>query len=148
MRTIALTLIFMGFLAHYSQAQKVKIKDDIATVDGVEFIQWKRDISSNAVSIYPLSSDDEIIFMRWMSYNTSANNDPKTRVSWVEIKFLNENLVCEIDSRGQKGLVKFLLENKLIVDGKLDAEAADKVVKKYGSNFSANRPASVIIINN
>jgi len=148
MKSYTLLLLFIGFFAYQSTAQKVKIKNEIATVDGVEYVKWKRDIASNAVSVYELNSDDEIIFMRWMSYNTSPSNDPKTRVSWVEIKFLNENLVCEINSRGQKGLVKFLLENKLIVDGKLDAEAAEKVVQKYGTNFSASRPDSVIIINN
>lgn len=148
MKTYTLLLLFLGFFAHQSLAQKVKIKNEVATVDGVEYVRWKRDIASNSVSVYELNSDDEIIFMRWMSYNTSPSNDPKTRVSWVEIKFLSEDIKCEINSRGQKGLVKFMLENNLIVDGKLNVEAAKKVVQKYGNNFSDNRPDSVIIINN
>jgi hypothetical protein len=131
-----------------AQKQKVKIKNEIATVDGVDYVQWKRDFASNSASVYALGSGDELIFIRWLDYNTSAQNDPATRVSWVELKFLKQNISCEINSRGQKALVQFLLENDLIVNGQLNEEAAQLVVQKFGSNFSANRPDSVIIINN
>ncbi|GAB5418063.1 MAG: hypothetical protein Crog4KO_31430 [Crocinitomicaceae bacterium] len=150
MKTHILLMLFLGLFAHQATAQKtkVKIKNEIATVDGSDYVQWKRLVGSNAVSVHEIGSGDEVIFLRWMSYNTSSDNDPSTRVNWVEIKFLEQELTCEITSRGNKGLVKFFVENNLFVNGELDAEAAALVVKKFGNNFSANRPESVIIINN
>lgn len=146
---IQLLLLFaFGLFAHSSIAQKVKIKNEIATVDGEEYVKWKRITGANAASVYEIVSGNEVIFVRWLDYNTSANNDPSTRVSWVEIKFLDLNLTCEVDSRGQKGLVRFFMENNLFVNGELNKEAAQKMVRKYGTNFSENRPESVIIINN
>ncbi|MDB3907349.1 hypothetical protein N9355_07740 [Crocinitomicaceae bacterium] len=150
MKTYALLLLFLGFFVNESLAQKEKIKinNEIATVDGVDFVQMKRDYVANAISIHELGSGEEVIFMRFLEYNTSTNNDPSTKVSWVELNFLNQNQICEINTRGQKGLVRFLKENNLIVNGELNTEAITKVIRKYGTNFSDNRPDSVIIINN
>ncbi len=150
MKTYGLLLLFLGVFAHQSMAQKekIKIKNEIVTVDGYDYVQWKRDITGNAVSVYELGSGEEIIFFRWLSYNTSSDNDPAKKVSWIEVKFLDESLICEISSMGQRGLIRFMRDNNLIVNGELNAEAAEKVVQKYGTNFSDNRPNSVIIINN
>jgi len=149
MKTPILLALFLGCFALHATAQKdkIKIKNEMVTINGTDYVEWKRDLASNAVSVHELNSGEEVIFMRWMSYNTSASNDPSTRVSWVEIKFLESGTVCEIENRGQKGLVRFLVDNNLIVNGSLDEEAAQRVVNKYGNNFSANRPESVIIIN-
>lgn len=153
MKTGLFLLIFLGFFAHQSMAQKtkIKIKDDIASVDGTDYIQMKKVSGVNAVSVYEMGSEDEIIFVRWMSYNDPSevsNANPKGAVRWVELKFLNLDLICEVDSRGKKGLIKLFLENNLFVNGSLDQDAVSKLVEKYGSTFSENRPASVIIINN
>lgn len=150
MKTYALLLLFLGFFVNESIAQKekIKIKNEIATVDGVDFVQMKRDFTENAISVHELGSGEEIIFIRFLEYNTSADNDPSTKVSWVELNFLNQNQVCEINNRGQKGLVRFLLDNNLIVNGELNTEVITKVIRKYGTTYSDNRPDSVLIINN
>jgi len=141
-------LLVFGLLAQESIAQKVKIKNEIASVEGEEYVRIKRAKGANAASIYEIGSGEEVIFARWLNYNTATNNNPQTRVNWIELKFLNLDISCEIDNRGYKGLVRFLKDNGVFVNGVLDEEAARKVVQKYGNNFSANRPESVIIINN
>lgn len=127
-----------------AQNQKIKIKNDYVTVDESQYVKWQRDLVSNSVSVYTLGSDEEIIFFRWRSYNTSKVSDSSTRGNWVEVKFVNENLVYEINNRGQKGLVRFLLDNNLFENGGLNVDATKKIVQKFGNEFSENRPQSVI----
>ena len=68
MKTYALLLLFLGFFVNESLAQKEKIKinNEIATVDGVDFVQVKRDYAANAISIHELGSGEEVIFMRFL----------------------------------------------------------------------------------
>jgi hypothetical protein len=153
MKASIVLLFFLSFFAQqsFAQKQKVKIKDEIASVDGVDYLQWKKVKGANAVSVFELGSDDEVIFVRWVSYDDPSkisNANPKGSVRWVELQFLELELTCEVDSRGNKGLVKFFLEDKLFVNGELDTAAVEKLVKKYGRNYSDNRPESIIIINN
>ena len=128
-----------------AQNQKIKIKNDYVTVDESQYVKWQQDFVSNSVSVYTLGSDEEIIFFRWRSYNTSKVSDSSTRGNWVEVKFVNENLVYEINNRGQKGLVRFLLANNLIENGDLNVDATKKIVQKFGNEFSENRPQSIIV---
>lgn len=153
MKTSILLLLFLSFCAQqsFAQKQKVKIKDEIASIDGEDYIQWKKVSGTNAISVFEIGSEEEVIFLRWMSYTDPSqvsNSNPKGSVRWVQLQFLESELTCEIDSRGQKGLVRFFADNKLFVNGALDEEAVQLLVKKYGSNYSQNRPESIIIINN
>lgn len=146
-----LTFLMICLLSGAAFSQKVKIKDEIASVDGVPYVQWKTEAMASEISVYPIDSEEEVIFMKYLSYSDPSkinNANPKGMVRWMELNFLGLELKCEIDSRSQKGLVKFLYDNKIFVDGALNEENVKKVIQKYGSNYSTNRPSTVIIINN
>lgn len=140
-------LIVCGF-SFNSFAQKVKIKDDVATIDGADYVTVKTSVLSSEVSIYELGSDDELIFIQYFSYadpTKVTSGNPQGMVRWVELKFLTENLVCEISSRSPKALIKVLYENDIFVDGKLSPENVQKFVAKYGTSFTDNKPSTIII---
>lgn len=148
--TFLFALLCIGVGAH---AQKVKIKDGIASVDGKPYIQFKTEsIFSPYVSIAALNATTDEIFASYLSYNdpnkvTSANKDGS--VHWIELNFLTLDLKCEIDNRVSKGLVKFLYVNNIYTDGTFNEENARLLVQKYGMRFSENRPNGVtVIINN
>jgi hypothetical protein len=132
-------------------AQKIKIKNDIATVDGVPYIQMVK--QSIGFVLSPLNSEEEDVFVQWMNYkdpNNISKSNPEGYVRWVEFNFLGLDLKCEIGSQTKKSLIKIILENKLYVNGQLNEENVRKFVEKMGSNFSGNRPGGNvnIIINN
>ena len=141
------TITFSGF------AQKVKIKDGIANVDGNAYVKWEKRMAGNEVAISGLNATEEEVSVMYESYkdpNEITQSNPEGKVRWVEFNFLTLDLKCEISSRGHKGLVKLLYLNKVFVDGALNVANAEKFVKKYGTKFSDNRPGNNvnIIINN
>lgn len=146
-----LALLFVVGCTLTTQAQKVKIKDDIATVDGTDYLKWKKQSAGNEASIYLLDSEDEVIFVRYLNYSDPSRvskSNPEGKVRWIEINFLTLNLKCEVDSRTHKGLVKLFYDNGLIENNALNQEKIEKFVSKYGTIYSENRPGSVIIISN
>lgn len=139
------------FAVNGAYSQKVKIKNDVAEVDGEDYIKYVRQNMSNEASIYLLDSEDEVIFIRYMNYSNPANvskSNPEGKVRWIEINFLTLDLKCEVDSRSHKGLVKLLYSNDLITDNQLNEEKIKLFVSKYGTTYSDNRPNSTIIISN
>lgn len=140
-------------LAFISLSQKVKIKDDIAYIDGVEYVKYIKKNMANEASIMSLNTEDEDIFISYQDYtdpNKISKSNPEGKVRWIEVNFLTLDLKCEVSSRTHKGLVKLLYENNIYVDGALNAENVELFVKKYGTKFSDNRPGGNvnIIINN
>mgnify|MGYP001394367376 CR=1 FL=1 len=69
---------------------------------------------------------------------------------WVELYFPSLDLRCEVNSATRKGLINLLIQHKIYVDGDLNEENVQKLVKRYGMRFSENRPNGnvKIIINN
>lgn len=141
------TLLSIGLFA-----QKVKIKDGFATIDGEKYVKWEK-ADNTAASISGLNSETEDIFAQWLNYkdpNQVQKSNPEGYVRWVELNFLDLDMKCEVMSQTRKSLVKMVLKNKLYVDGVLNQENVERFVKKYGAKFSANRPNGNvnIIINN
>ncbi len=144
----ALLSLFFLFLTFSSFSQKVKIKDEIATVDGEDYLQLKRNRGTE-VSIFELDSTKEVLFARYMSYTDFSlvtRSNPEGKVRWLELKFLTLNLVCEVPSMSQKGLVKLLHENNIFVDGVLNDDNVQTLIQKYGSTYTNNRPGQVRVI--
>ena len=140
----SLSLFFL-FLTFSAFSQKVKIKDEIATVDGEDYLQLKRNRGTE-VSIFELDSTKEVLFARYMSYTDFSlvtRSNPEGKVRWLELKFLTLNLVCEVPSMSQKGLVKLLHENNIFVDGVLNDDNVQTLIQKYGSTYTNNRPGQV-----
>jgi hypothetical protein len=149
----ALILLFIFFLSISSFAQKVKIKDNIATVDGVEYVKWEKRAMSTEAYVSNLTTGEEEISMMYLDYydpTSISNSNPKGRVVWIEVYFLTLDIRCEVDSRTHKGLVKMLYQSNIYVNGVLNEENAQKFVKRYGMRYSENRPGTDvnIIINN
>lgn len=141
-------LCFAVIFCAVSFGQKVKTKNDTAYVDEAPFLVWKTASAGNEVSVSGLQATQEEIFVTYLSYNdpakvTSSNKEGAVR--FIELNFLTLKLKCEIASRMHDGLVKFLIENKIYVDGIFNTSNAELLVQKYGTKFSDSKPANVII---
>lgn len=148
-----LLLFFALGLIHSVNAQKVKIDDDIAYVDDVEYCKYVRKNMANEADIKGMNADRDEIFMSFQSYidpNEVSKSNPEGKVRWIELNFLELGIKCEVQSNTHKWIVKLLWENNIFVDGKLDPEAARRIVSKYGTRFTDNRRNGNIniIINN
>lgn len=145
----SLTLIFTFILFSTSlSAQKIKFDDGKVTVDGVEFLKWINPTNLD-VSLSGLTTEDEEIFVRWMSYkdpNQISTGNPEGYVRWIELNFLLLDVKCEIMSQTRKDLIRFIITNKLYVDGIFNEENARKLVQKYGTSYSINRPGGNVNI--
>lgn len=146
-----LPLVLLSFLSITTYSQKIKIEDNVATVDGKPYLNWKSNgVFDPNTSISALDSQKDEIFVTYVSYkdpNRVTTGNPEGNVSWLELNFLAFGKKCEIDNKTQKGLVKFVIENKLYVDGALNEENVNLVIAKYGMRYSENRPGGNVIIN-
>jgi hypothetical protein len=148
-----LLLIFLSLITLSGIAQKVKIKDNIAYVDGEAYLNWEKRSMANEASIMGINSSEEEVSMMYLNYSDPtkvSNSNPEGKVRWVEVNFLTLDLKCEVATRTHKGLAKLLYQSNIYVDGVLNEANATKFVKKYGMKFSDNRPGGNvnIIINN
>jgi len=145
---IAISMCFFGM----SNAQKIKINDNVATVDGKPFVKWGK-VNSMESTIASLNSEEEEIAARWMNYPDPAHvseANPKGLVRWIELYFPTLDLRCEVSNSTRKELIKLFIRHNIFVEGELNAENVAKMVKRYGMSFSENRPNNnvKVIINN
>ena len=149
--TLVLSLLFISNQAN-AQKTKIKIKDGIASVDGKPYLKWKK-INSTEAFLSSLKVDEEEIAASWLNYTDPArvsDSNPKGLVRWIELYFPNLDLRCEVSSTTRKGLINLLIQYKIYVDGDLNEENVQKLVKRYGMRISENRPSGnvKVIINN
>ncbi|RYM35932.1 hypothetical protein ERX46_02760 [Brumimicrobium glaciale] len=147
------SILFLSF-ASFSQKQKVKVKNDIVTLDGSPLFKIVSSNYPDGYTFYSLDDDKLAVF------NSQFYNDPKQvtagspegRVGYFEITFFNEDLdKCEIRIVGfKKQLAQHIISAGLIVDGELDETAVKQFCVINGSKFSEDRKNSgtTIIINN
>lgn len=145
-----LTIILFSTI---SFSQKVKMKGDVVSVDGVPFLKFTTITFGSDYSVKHINADEEEISILYLSYkdpNQSSSGNPEGYVRWIEVNFLNFDLKCEVDNRTRKAFTKLVYLSNLYVDGKINEENVKKFVSKYGTKFSDNRPKSntTIIINN
>jgi hypothetical protein len=143
------------FLSYQSSAQKVKIKDNIVSIDGEHYMQWEKGPMGMDATIKPIGSNVQEIFMTYQDYidrNEITKSNPEGKVRWIELNFLTSGLKCEVSSRTHKALAKLIYDNEIYINDELDLENVQRFVKKYGNKFSENRAAQNgninIIINN
>jgi len=104
-------------------AQEVKIKKDVVYVDGVESLNVGGDM--NNVSFYDLEGN-EIIFMRYIHDSKYGSLYTKTTFLDINKSFTNMTYIFT-----KKDLIKKLIENKVLVNGKIDPEKAERFITKY-----------------
>jgi len=153
MKTLLITTIL--FFSFSSLSQKVKVKNDLVTLDGTAMFKM---ISSNypdAFTFFNLEDEKLAIFnanyYRDPQQITAGN--PEGRVAYYDITFFNEDLdKCEIQIVGfKKHLAERIINEKLFEDGKLNETAIKQFCAINGSKFSKQRENSsgtTIIINN
>lgn len=133
-------------------SQKIKIKDDVATVDGQPFLKFNYSMAENSITISGINSDEDEIYASYLDYNDpkqATSSNPNGTVRWIELNFLTLNLKCEVDSQTKKMLVKFIIKHKLYEGGTLNADQVNTLISKFGMRYSENRPNGVtVIINN
>ena len=139
---IALTLIPLAGLS-----QKIKIKKGVVYVDAVA----KHNIKTYAgreVTISNIETGKDEIFILYKEYvnpDLITKSNPKGTVNWIEINFLEFNKKTELSNRTRKGIIKFLIRNKVYVNGLIDEKAVDQIINKYGiSSFTDAKPNKTI----
>lgn len=153
MKKLLFTLAVLTFSTTL-MAQKVKIKDNLVTVDKQPYLMIEKQMLGTDVSLFNFHTNELEISALHKSYQDhryiSASN-PEGYVRWINVNFVTIGVTCEVDSRTNKGLIKSLYINKVYnADGTFNEEAARRFAAKYGSNFSKNMPGNgtTIIINN
>jgi len=147
---IVLTFSLFGF------SQKIKLKKGEVFVDDVVWLKYKECGSFDTTCSLYNNQNEEIIFFKWISVPgvepiTNYNKDGALR--YVEIVFVGEKMKIELQNT-QKGCLEILYNAGVVnSDGTLNSEKVDRMVEKYGTEFSArlnttNSNNPTIIINN
>lgn len=147
--------LLAGFSA-YAQKQKVTVDDDTIKVDGHNYAIIEK--KSGLAFDFTIKSLDgkEQIFFKMLEYNDPQevnSGNPKGRVTYFEVTFLNSGNKCEVMCPGtKKGTAKIVVENALIKDNAVDPDAEKKFILINGTKYSERRKAlerpDIIIINN
>ena len=149
-KIIGILCLFTFSISGFSQ--KIKIKDDIATVDGTPFLHFNYSMSENSITISGIESDHDEIYATYLDYNDpkqATSSNPNGTVRWIELNFLTLDLKCEVDSQSKKMLVKLIIKHKLYEGGALNVANVNTLISKFGMRFTENRPNGVtVIINN
>lgn len=151
-KILMITVVFIVSISSFGQ--KVKIKNDVAQVDGEPYVEFTTITFGSDYSIKHVNSTEQEISILYLDYvdpSRATKGNPEGKVRWIEVSFLTLNLKCEVDSRTRKGFVKMIYQSNIYVDGKLNPDNVQKFVNKYGTKFSDNRPQNgntTIIINN
>ncbi|MCB9262002.1 MAG: hypothetical protein H6607_06480 [Flavobacteriales bacterium] len=136
---ILLTALFVGFVAN---AQKVKIKNEIATVDGVEYVKVKKDPVTASVKNVATLSDSTLIYLKTQSYKDPNRVDAKgvpMSVYYLEVINANTGEIYFESGVGIKNTIKaFYLENVITANGINEANM-QKLAIKYGFDYSRRR---------
>lgn len=123
------------------QAQKIKIKGDIVTVDGEAYLKWVNTEGTSGANVYLPNSSEEVVTILHRSYTEASKDNEK--VSWIEIQFLSLDLICEVEVCEHKELVQMFYDNNVFENGKMTENNVWNFVAKYSTDFSDNQPESV-----
>lgn len=140
-----LIILFVALMATPMFAQKIKIKDRVASVDKVEFLKWDNSLRAGfACQVSHVKTDTPILSMKlyhYEKYNDAAKKYVKA--GYYKVKFL------DFDGEFQTTLMtkKFfkILYNSGIIneDGTVDEDKAKKFIRTYDEDI--NIPDEVII---
>ncbi|HRE77807.1 MAG TPA: hypothetical protein PLL09_08280 [Flavobacterium sp.] len=135
-KIITILFLFFSFLGF---SQKVKFKKGDVIVDDVVWMKYTDcGTFDSTCSLYNLK-DEEIIFFKYIFIEgavpkTQAN--PQGRFGYVEVNFIGLKKSFEIQETN-KNIIEILYKSKIFnSEGDLDEEKVDRLVQKYGSDFS------------
>ena len=126
------TLLVIGI----SNAQQIKLKKGMVTIDGVERFQYKRSNGGVDLTLYDLNKTSEILFMTKNQNGTSGYLDD----DYKQISFISQKIKVEsatYSSYPNKWFLKKLInENVLDLEGNINAEKLDVFIMKYDENIT------------
>ena len=127
--------ILVLFISVVSFSQKIKLKKGDVLVDEIVWLKYKG-FNGFDKSIYNLNGD-EIIFIKFVK--NGPDNMIFSRVgdpNYFEISFLGLNKKIEIRNF-EKEIITIIFESKAVnEDGTLNPDKIDRLVEKYGTQFS------------
>lgn len=148
---LLLSFVLLGFSVN---AQKIKIKKDVAYVDNEEYLKFDDcGTFSESCTIMNLE-DEEVIILQYHSFEkpNPVPRNPKSKApyqsmvteTYAELRFLDFELECEVQL-SKKKLIKALYKSEVFnEDGSVNKENAQKFARKNHRNVSGERPTVII----
>ena len=146
---LLLMITLFSFSASFAQKEKISIKKGIVLVNDVPVFELIVTDNANSIQVNNLEGKELVYFKGFDFYDSQeiTGGNPKGRVVYYEITFMNDKRQCEINVPGmRKAFAKFIVENNLVVDGEINVEAEDRVILLNGNKFSERRKNSTTII--
>lgn len=113
-------------------AQEVKIKKEIASIDGKEYVRVG-DCGMFAKECFISNLEGEQLIL------IKPLEDPKILGTYFQVTFLETNTKVEI-KKTIKPFIKMLHENKIVTEeGKLNLERVKVFSEKYGNRISSKK---------
>ncbi|MCH2224814.1 MAG: DUF4476 domain-containing protein [Crocinitomicaceae bacterium] len=116
-------------------AQKIKVKNDIATVNGEEYLR----ISKNLTGIYVNTIIDNVPILeaRYHRYPDPARSEQNT-VCYFEVRIEGTNDFFELDCglSDKKNIIKMIYNNGFYKDGVIDIEKAKLYESRNGKKHT------------
>lgn len=133
---LLLVVMLLGFTTS-SFAQKIKIKGDVILVDKIPFAKVKsKGMVVKNHTVFTLEGH-EVVFAK---FNTYPENYKSNASGYYEIKFLDSELVTEMENNTLKSFAKVLVGNMIdskILDGNtINVNNIDTFYKKYHENIA------------
>ena len=155
MRNFITVLIVLVSYTCFSQSVKLK-KGDIL-IDGVQWIKYQDCGTFDSTCSLLNNEKEELIFIKTVVVNGAEPISQYNRtgsLSYYEVVFVGQKMKIEL-KKTQKDIIEIIYNSKAInADGTLNPEKVDRLVEKYGTEYSDrlnktnNNPSTVIINNN
>lgn len=123
-KTLLLALLFMGAMATVN-AQKIKFKKGVVTVDDVECLNY--DSSATNVEYNTLDNSNTFI-LKFIRTGVGQNGGLYTKVVFVE---QNKSFTSKSYIFSKSLLVKKLIADEVLKDCSIDESKLDKFILKY-----------------
>jgi len=121
-----LTLLFIFMYVGIIHAQKVKFKDDVVLIDGIECLKY----DSEAKNVMIMGIDDKQTII--LKYIGQPQIDLYTKVVFVE---QNKSFTSKSYIFTKKDLVKKLIKNGVLNSCKFDESKIDKFILRYDESI-------------
>lgn len=149
---IALLLFVPGVVSAQKDKIEINKKTEVVSIDGIPAFILEGKNMGNTQILKGIDGQRLAVFQVMDYYDSKhiSSGNPKGRVTYYDVTFLNEALdKCEIPVGGfKKQLAKYILDYNLVKDKVLDEEAVKQFVAIHGMKFSdeKNRSTTVIIV--
>lgn len=146
---LLLAFTFFVLSTSFAQKEKISIDKNVVSVNGVPVFELDVTDNGNSIKLSNLEGKELAYFQGLDFYDSQeiTGGNPKGRVIYYEITFMNDKRQCEAHIPGmRKAFAKYILENKLVVDGEINEEAENRLILINGKKFSERKKNSTTII--